>query len=125
MYYAGDEQTNAGVFVSAILAKPDVSTPAKYAFVYTEQGPYRDYFQAWAEVAGRRTTFVQISQAEYESVWGKEFGEEIAIMLKSFEPEADWTKPYGKDVVTAEDLGIRKEELIGLREALEREKHRL
>ena len=67
---------------------------------------------------------MQVSQAEYESVWGEEYGKEIAIMLKAFEKEGDWTKPYGEDVVTAEDLGI-KEELIGLREALEKEKHRL
>lgn len=125
LYYSGDVDTNVGVFTSAILAKPHISTPAKYAFVYTEQGPYRDYFQAWSEVTGKRVTFVQVGQEEYEDVWGKEFGAELGVMFRSFEPESDWGKPYGGDVVTAEDLGIRKEELLGLKETLEREKHRL
>ena len=68
---------------------------------------------------------MQVGQAEYEDVWGKEFGEELAIMFKSFEPESDWGKPYGGDVVTAAELGIKREELLGLKETLEREKHRL
>ena len=120
-----DVDTNVGVFASAILANPQISTPAKYAFVYTEAGPYRDYYAAWSEVTGKRVTFVQVGQEEYESVWGKEFGEELAVMFKSFEPESDWGKPYGGDVVTAEDLGIKRGELLGLKETLEREKERL
>ncbi|KAM0710758.1 hypothetical protein Q7P35_001496 [Cladosporium inversicolor] len=125
IYYSGDVDTNIGVFASAILAKPHISTPAKYAFVYTEQGPYIDYYQAWSEVTGKRVTFVQVGQEQYESVWGKEFGEELAAMFRSFEPESDWGKPYGGDVVTAGDLGIGRGELLGLKETLEREKHRL
>ena len=125
IYYSGDVDTNIGVFASAILAKPQISTPAKYAFVYTEQGPYSDYYQAWSEVTGKRVTFVQVGQEQYESVWGKEFGEELAVMFKSFEPESDWGRPYGGDVVTAQDLGIKREELLGLKETLKREKNRL
>lgn len=68
---------------------------------------------------------MQVEQAEYEDVWGKEFGEELAVMFKSFEPESDWAKPYGGDVVTAAELGIKREELLGLKETLEREKQRL
>jgi hypothetical protein len=66
-----------------------------------------------------------VGQEEYQSVWGKEFGEELAVMFRSFEPESDWGKPYGGDVVTAEELGIKREELLGLKETLEREKGRL
>ena len=68
---------------------------------------------------------MQVGQEEYESVWGKEFGAELAVMFRSFEPESDWGKPYGGDVVTAEDLGIGRDQLLGLKETLEREKHRL
>lgn len=70
-------------------------------------------------------TFVQVGQEQYEEVWGKEFGEELAVMFRSFEPESDWGKPYGGDVISADDLGIKREELLGLKETLEREKHRL
>lgn len=68
---------------------------------------------------------MQVGQDTYESVWGKEFGEELAVMFRSFEPESDWGKPYGGDVVTAEDLGIKREDLLGLKETLWREKERL
>lgn len=125
MYYAGDGDYNTGVFVSAIIAKPEISTPAKYAFVYTEQGPFRDYLQAWSDVTGRRATLVYVPQPEYESIWGKDFGEEMALMFKAFEPESDWGKAHKPDVITAEDLGISGSELIGLKATLEREKHRL
>jgi hypothetical protein len=50
---------------------------------------------------------------EYVSIWGKDFGDELVAMFKSFEPEKDWAKPYRPDVVTAEDLGIKKEEWLG------------
>lgn len=125
MFYAGDTETNPGVFVSAILAKPQVSTPAKYAFVYTEQGPFRDYYQAWSEVTGRRITYVQASQADYEAIWGKDFGGEMAVMFQAYEKEGDWGKAHKPDVITAEDLEIEKGELVGLKETLEREKRRL
>ena len=59
-----------GVFVSAILAKPDISTPAKYASVYTEQGPFKVYLQASIEVTGRRAPYVQVSQEQFEAIWG-------------------------------------------------------
>lgn len=68
---------------------------------------------------------MQVAQPEYESVWGKDFGEEMAVMLKAFEPQRDWGYAHQLDVVTAEDLGIERGELVGLKETLEREKHRL
>ena len=68
---------------------------------------------------------MQVGQEEYESVWGKEFGEEMGLGLRVSEAESDWTAAHKTDLVTAEELGIREGELVGLRETLEREKHRL
>jgi hypothetical protein len=84
-----------------------------------------DYLQAWIDVTGRRATYLQVSQPEYEGVWGKEFGEEMALGLNVSEAESDWTVAHKPDVITAEELGINEGELVGLRETLEREKHRL
>jgi hypothetical protein len=81
--------------------------------------------QAWSDVTGKRATYVQVSQEQYEAIWGKEFGEEMAIMFRSFEPEKDWGKAHAPDVITAEELGIERGTLVGLRECLEREKGRL
>lgn len=111
--------------VAAILAKPEISTPAKYAFLYTEQGPFRDQLQIWSEVTGRRATYVHVPQAEYESIWGKEFGKEMALMFRPFEQERDWGKPYSPNVITPSDLGIAPDELVGVKATLEREKERL
>lgn len=86
----------------------------------------RDYLQAWIDVTGRRTTYAQISQSEYESLWGKEFGEEMVVMFKTFEVgNKDYDRAHRPNVISAEDLGIAKEDLIGHKTTLEREKHRL
>jgi hypothetical protein len=84
-----------------------------------------DYLQAWSDATGRRATYVQVSQPEYEDIWGKEFGEEMGLGLRVSEAESDWTAAHKRDVVTAAELGIQEGELVGLRATLEREKHRL
>jgi hypothetical protein len=45
--------------------------------------------------------------------------------LNVSEVESDWTAAHKGEVVTAKELGIERGELIGLRETLERERHRL
>lgn len=124
LYFAGDIEHNAGVFVNAILAHPEVSLPAKYAFLYTSQGTIQEYLQAWIDVTGRRATFVPTSLDRYEQVWGP-FGKEVGLMLKAFEPVSDWTAPYQPDVVTARDLGLDDEDLCDLKAALEKDKELL
>jgi len=84
-----------------------------------------DYLQAWSDATGRRATYVQVSQLDYEAIWGKEFGEEMGLGLRISEAESDWTKAHEGHVITAEELGIGEGELVGLRETLVRERHRL
>ncbi|KAM0713958.1 hypothetical protein Q7P37_010921 [Cladosporium fusiforme] len=109
IYYAGDTDINTGVIVSAILKNPSISTPPP----------------TWIDVTGRRGTYLEVSQAQYESLWGKEFGEEMALMFKAFEQESDWGKAHAPDVITPTDLGIKEGDLLGLKATLEREKYRL
>jgi hypothetical protein len=68
---------------------------------------------------------VQVSQPDYEGLWGKEFGEEMGLGLRVSEAESDWTAAHKADVVTAGELGIKEGELVGLRATLERERYRL
>ncbi|THW13254.1 hypothetical protein D6D19_08883 [Aureobasidium pullulans] len=117
--FAGDVSHNVGIFVSAILNRPDISLPAKYAFMYTSQGTFQDYLQAWINVTGRKTVFVPTSLESYEQMWGP-FGKEIGLMFKAFAGVDDWTVPYGADVVTAVDLGIPEDTLIDLQPALQK-----
>jgi hypothetical protein len=119
--FAGDVENNAGLFVKAILANPEVSLPAKYAFLYTSQGTFQDYLQAWINVTGRRTTFVTTSLEKYEQIWGP-YGTEIGLMLKACEGVSDWSEAYGSDVVTAKDLKIPEGTLVDLQAALEKDK---
>lgn len=124
LYNAGDESHNTGVFVSAILRKPKVSLPAKYAFVYTERVSFQEYLQPRNDVTGRRETFVQVSVEQYEELWGP-FGKELALMFEAFEKQPDWSVAAKDEVVTAEDLGIASEELLGTRAALEKNRDKL
>jgi hypothetical protein len=119
--FAGDVENNAGLFVKAILANPEVSLPAKYAFLYTSQGTFQDYLQAWINVTGRRTTFVTTSLEKYEQMWGP-YGTEIGLMLKACEGVSDWAEAYKSDVVTAKDLKIPEGTLVDLQAALEKDK---
>ncbi|KAI5198318.1 hypothetical protein E4T39_06873 [Aureobasidium subglaciale] len=117
--FAGDISHNVGIFVSAILNRPEISLPAKYAFLYTSQGTFQDYLQAWINVTGRKTVFVSTSLESYEQMWGP-FGKEIGLMFKAFAGVDDWTVPYGADVVTAVDLGIPEDTLVDLQPALQK-----
>jgi hypothetical protein len=119
--FAGDVENNTGLFVKAILANPEVSLPAKYTFLYTSQGTFQDYLQAWINVTGRRTTFVTTSLEKYEQIWGP-YGTEIGLMLKACEGVSDWSEAYGSDVVTAKDLKIPEGTLVDLQAALEKDK---
>jgi hypothetical protein len=119
--FAGDVENNAGHFVKAILSKPEVSLPAKYAFLYTSQGTFQDYLQAWINVTGRRTTFVSTTLEKYEEIWGP-YGTEIGLMLKACESVSDWADAYKGEVVDAKDLGIPEGTLVDLQAALEKDK---
>lgn len=122
---AGDVENNVGHFVKAILAKPEVSLPAKYAFLYTSQGTFQDYLQAWINVTGRRTTFVTTTLENYEQMWGPH-GLEVGLMLKACEGvSTSWADAYGSDVVSAKDLSVSEGTLIGLQAALEKDKELL
>jgi hypothetical protein len=104
-----------------VLANPEVSLPAKYAFLYTSQGTFQDYLQAWINVTGRRTTFVTTLLEKYEQIWGP-YGTEIGLMPKACKEVSDWAEAYGTDVVTAKDLQIPKGDLVDLQAALEKDK---
>ncbi|KAK5701498.1 hypothetical protein LTR97_004313 [Elasticomyces elasticus] len=117
MFCAGDTEKNVGTFVHAILSKPEISLPAKYAFAYSDALPFNKMLESWSEVTGKRSTFVECTQEEYGKMWGI-FGVELALQFKALEAQPDWTVPYKGDVVTAKELGIKAEELVNLKDAL-------
>ncbi|TKA74598.1 hypothetical protein B0A55_05430 [Friedmanniomyces simplex] len=123
--YMTDVATNVGVFVHHLLAKPHLSLPAKYVSVHTDILPYGEALKAWSAVSGKRAEYIEISDEVCEGLMGM-FGKELASQLRMNEKAGgDWGRPYGKDFVTGEDLGIPASELLNLRQSLEANKEKL
>lgn len=114
---AGDVNVNIGVYVSAILRNPSASLPAKYAFVTTEDISFADTLKTWSEVSGKEAEYVEISAEQFDAMAPK-FGGELAAQFKWGETVPDW-KVLKKGIVSANDLGVDKKELIGLKGYLE------
>lgn len=114
-----------GLYVAAILKKPQVSTPAKVALVQSECISIAEMLAVWSEVTGRRATFLQCSVEEYEQLWGV-YGKEIGVMFRLFDSleNAEWSAKHEGELISAKDLGIEGK-LIGLKEALEKDKDKL
>jgi hypothetical protein len=110
---------NVGVYVAAILKKPDVSLPAKYCIVTTDVIKYGDALKLWAEVLGRRAQYVECTPQEWEGIWGAP-GTELCKQLKLNEVAEDWGAASVGNVIGSEELEIRGQ-LLSLREALERD----
>lgn len=110
---------NVGVYVSAILGRPDVSLPAKYCIVTTDIIPYAEALKIWSEVTGRPAQYVECSPQEWEGIWGKP-GMELCKQLKLNEVAEDWGKANVGEVINKKDLRI-EDRLLSLRQALERD----
>lgn len=117
-------ENNVGVFVKHVLAKPEISLPAKYVSVHTDIRPYVDALTAWSEVSGKRAEFIEVSDKQMEGIMGFA-GKEFASQLRLNEVAPDWGKAHVPNVVTAEGLGIAKEELLDMRQCLEANKNKL
>lgn len=114
---------NVGVYVAAILKRPEVSLPAKYCIVTTDIVKYGDALKMWAEVLGRRAQYVECTPQEWEGIWGAP-GMELCKQLKLNEVAEDWGAANVGDVIGSEELGIQGQ-LVSLREALERDAEKM
>ena len=122
--YMTDIDYNTGIFVSSIIANPQISLPSKYAFLYTDRLLDSDAFQRWSEVTGRKVQYLNIGPQQFSSLWGV-FGKELSDQLAMNEREPNWSKGHEKDVVLAGDLPGTEEQLIGIKESFERNKEKL
>lgn len=66
---AGDEKTNTGLFVKAILARPDQALPGRTAAVLEKNQAYDDLSRVYAEAQGIKTRCVQIPQSDFLRLW--------------------------------------------------------
>lgn len=114
---AGDMRTNPGVLVRQILARPEV-TKGRYASVWSETISLQELLSIWSTVTGKEAVYVEVSPDTYAAMWGAG-GQELVEMYKFCEAVDDWAEHRGTDLLSAEDLGIEKGELVGMQEALE------
>ncbi|MCJ1305246.1 hypothetical protein MMC08_008060 [Hypocenomyce scalaris] len=112
---AGDAGVNTGVYVRAILARPEVSLPAKYALVQTEALTMGQMLRVWERVTGKEAGFLECTLQEYDGLWPV-LGKELGLQLRFNQAVPDWGG-LREGMVTGGELGIR-EGLVGFEEAL-------
>lgn len=121
--WISEVENKVGVYVAAVLKKPQVSLPAKYCNVTTDAIKYGDALKLWAEVLGRRAQYVECTPEEWEGIWGV-MGVELRKQFKLNEVAEEWGAAHVGDVVGSAELGIR-DQLLSLREALERDAEKM
>ena len=110
---SGDVGNNLGVFVVAALRNP-VKSHGKYIFVRTDLISFRGILKVWAEVSGKECEYVACSLQEYEAIWGP-VGREMGLQYCSGEVWDDWPTLKPGEFCTAEEIGVRKDNLLDLR----------
>ncbi|KAK8035706.1 hypothetical protein PG991_001779 [Apiospora marii] len=118
---AGDEKTNVGLFVRAILNHPERALPAKMVAGLIEQKTYSEVAQAYGAAQGIKVQCLQIPRDDYRELWPV-WGELM-----------DMTNSYlelmgGKALSTVDGVVLTKEDLeveglVGTVEAFAAEKH--
>ena len=115
---AGDMRVNPGIVVRQILANPEKSK-GRYTSVWSETITMKELLMIWSKVTGKEGVFVQIAPESFAEMWGEPGGKELADMYKFCEYVTDWGLLRQGNLLTPEDLGIQKGELVGMERALE------
>ncbi|TKA80145.1 hypothetical protein B0A55_03324 [Friedmanniomyces simplex] len=119
----GDVGVNVGVYVRGALEHPEKSR-GKYVYVRTDRLTFTEILKIWSEVSGREAEYVPISPQAFEAIWGPG-GKEMAMQYQSGEMWEDWDTLKPGEVCTPEELGVKAEELVGLKQELEKLKSHL
>ena len=113
---AGDISVNIGVFVEAILTRPEVSLPGRYAWVKTESLTFEEILKVWSRVTGKEAEYIDVPFETYVKLWGPA-GEEMGTQYKFGEDHGDWAD-FKADLLTTQQLGIRDDQLVGIEDYL-------
>lgn len=121
MPLAGDEKTNVGLFVRAILNRPEKVLPAKTVAGFVGQETYVEVMQSYGAAQGIKVRCVQIPKDDYRELWPV-WGELMDTTNSYFELMGSKAFSSVDDVVlTKEDLEV--EGLVGAAQAFAAEKH--
>lgn len=116
---AGDMSVNPGIWVRQAIASAPNSF-GKYANVALENWTFQKMADVWSEVTGKRCVFVECSVEAFSALWGPA-GQELALQFKFGELCNPWAET--KDHISAQELGISEEEVVGFRGTIEGLKH--
>ncbi|KAF9877909.1 hypothetical protein CkaCkLH20_04485 [Colletotrichum karsti] len=112
---AGDVGVNPGIWVRQILANGRKAC-GKNVNLALEKLTFQEMIDIWSEVTGKKGAIMECSLEDYRKVWGVG-GYEFGLQLKFGEMCDPWKET--EEFVTAEELGIRPEEVVGFRGAIE------
>lgn len=111
----GDERTNPGLFVRAILSRPDLTLPGKAVAGVDEHLTLAQIARAYGAVHGIKLRCVQIPKADYEELWPI-WGGLMDVSHTYMEAmDGKGFSSVDEDVLSKEDLGVQG--LIGTAEA--------
>lgn len=111
----GDEKANPGLFVRAILDRPDLTLPAKAVAGVVEHLTFSEVARAYGAARGMKVRCLQIAKAEYEELWPV-LGELMNLSHSYLElMDGKGFSSVDEDVLSKGDLGV--ESLVGTVEA--------
>lgn len=111
----GDEKVNPGLFVRAILDRPDLTLPAKAVAGVDEQLTLSDVARVYGAAQCINVRCVQISKTDYKELWPA-WGELMDVSHSYMEVmDGKGFSSVDEDVLSKEDLGV--EGLLGTAEA--------
>ncbi|KAL4879868.1 hypothetical protein BJY04DRAFT_228793 [Aspergillus karnatakaensis] len=113
----GPLRKNVGMFVEAILKRPEVSK-GRYVLAGIETLTVEELLQRWGKITGKPTVHIPTSLEVYDQLYPG-WGAEIGVMLQFWEAVGarSWSKT-GETILTKEDLGIDESQLVGLDAAI-------
>lgn len=111
----GDERVNSGLFVRAILDRPELTLPAKAVAGVDEQLTLSEVTQAYGKAQGINVRCVQISKTDYMELWPA-WGELMDVSHSYMEVmDGKGFSSVDEDVLSKKDLGV--EGLVGTAKA--------
>jgi hypothetical protein len=89
--------------------------PGKFVAAYTEETTAAKLLQDWAEVTGKRATYVKTPLEAYSDIWPN-WGLEMGLMMKMWDELREQSFP-SKGVLSRDDLGLTNEKFVDVKGA--------
>lgn len=118
--HIGDHRVNVGIFVQAIIAKPDL-TQGRYVLAEVGTSKNSGVLGEFGKVTGFPVQYLTISVEEYDQLFPN-WGQEMGVMLQFWEEAGNksWSKK-GVTPLRKEDLDIAPSSLVGLEATLRKD----